>query len=328
VRFHPIAWLLFAAVASGQTGQTKPMSLAEAKVAPDDSVITINGFCAESAPPTVSCKTIVTRSQFETLTEALQPDMPLSQRLTVANAYARNLRMSAAAKKRGLDKTPAFEEELRFARMQLLSQDLARTLQSEADTISDADFADYYKKHQPSYEQATIARIFIPRGKVNPVALPSHQDPAQDAMMKVAADLRARAVSGEDPDKLQVEAYTAAGFERTNPTTKMEKVRRTSLPPQHEAVLNLKPGEVSQVFSDPAGARFIYKMIDKQTLTLAEARPEIRGEISRQRYRESIKVFQEDVVFNDAYFNPPGNLPSPPPRRSKKGRRTSTSGPQ
>ena len=244
MRFHPIAWLLFAGVANCQTGQTKPMSSAEAKVAPDDPVITINDFCRAQAAsaPAAPCKTIVTRSQFETLTEALQPDMALSQRLTVANAYARNLRMSAAAKKRGLDKTPAFEEELRFARMQLLAQDLARTLQSEADTISDADFVDYYKKHQPSYEQATIARIFIPRGKVNPVALPSHQDPAQDAMMKVAADLRARAVSGEDPDKLQVEAYTAAGFERTNPTTKMEKVRRTSLPPQHEAVFDPETG--------------------------------------------------------------------------------------
>ena len=73
-------------------------------------------------------------------------------------------------------------------------------------------------------------------------------------MTTVATDLRARAVKGEDPDKLQIEAYTAAGFPQTTPNTKMEKVRRDTLPPQHEAVMDLRLGEVSEVFSDPAGA--------------------------------------------------------------------------
>lgn len=327
MRFRPFAWLLFATLASGQTVQTKPPSSAEVKVAPDDPVITIGDFCAQAPAPAAPCKTIVTRSQFETLSEALEPGMSLSQRLKVANAYARNLRMSAAAEKRGLDKTPAFEEELRFARMQLLAQDLGRTLQAEADTISDTDFADYYKKNQSAFEQATIARIFVPRAKANSAAHPN-EDAADDTMMKVATDLRARAVSGEDPDKLQIEAYAAAGFERTKPSTKTEKVRRTTLPPQHEAVFDLKPGEVSQVFSDPAGAHFIYKMIDKQTLTLEEAKPEIRGEISSQRYRESMKAFQQDVVFNDAYFNPPEKSPAPPQRTSRKARKTAPSGQQ
>jgi len=197
--------------------------------------------------------------------------------------------------------------------------------QAEAGAIAEADLADYYKKNQSSYEQATIARIFVPRGKENPTAPPGNKDPAEDAMATIAADLRARAVSGEDPDKLQVEAYTAAGFERTNPTTKMEKVRRTTLPPQHEAVFDLKPGEVSQVFSDPAGAHFIYKMIDKQSLTLEEAKPEIRAEVSKQRYRESMNAFQGDVVFNDAYFNPPEKSPAPPQKASRKGRKNTTS---
>ena len=70
----------------------------------------------------------MTRAQFERLTEALQPGMSPSLRLNVAHAYARNLRMSAAAEKRSLDKTPAFEEEMRYARMQLLAQDLNRDI--------------------------------------------------------------------------------------------------------------------------------------------------------------------------------------------------------
>jgi hypothetical protein len=349
MRLQCLVYLLLANLAYGQVPQPAPPPAAaakadkiassatdegpEVKVGPDDPVITVNGFCADQAQPGSACKTVITRAQFENLTEALQPGMSLSLRLNVANSYARNLRMSAAAEKRGLDKTAAFEEEMRFARMQLLSQDLTRALQAEANNITDADLEDYYKKNKPSYEQATLARIFVPHARRAAPAQLEHEDAgsadaktstsqptdmrekaAEESMARVAADLRARAVNGEDPDKLQIEAYTEAGFPRTTPDTKMEKVRRTSLPPSHEAVLDLKPGEVSEVFSDPGGAHFIYKMISKETLALGDEKTEIRTSISSQRYRDSMKSFQGDVVFSDAYFNPPGNPANPPPR--------------
>ncbi|MFZ0136801.1 MAG: peptidylprolyl isomerase [Candidatus Sulfotelmatobacter sp.] len=293
-------------------------------VGPDDAVITVNDFCADPTQNGAACKTVLTRAQFEKLCEALQPGMSLPLRLNVANAYARNLKMAAAAEKRGLDKTPAFEEEMRYARMQLLSQDLSRALQAEANDITDADLADYYKKNEASYEEATLARIFVPRAKEGEVAHGEPEDAQTKAdegtMAKLAADLRARAVSGEDPDKLQVEAYTEAGIPHTRSNTKMEKVRRDALPPQHEAVMDLKPGEVSEVFSDPGGAHFIYKMISKHTLTLEEAKAEIRTTISSQRYRDSIKSFQGDVAFSDAYFNPPGK-PVQGSQRNRRGGR-------
>jgi hypothetical protein len=323
MRFQCLMCLLLASLAYGQAappaaraGAEEIASAAtekapESAVGPDDPVITVNGFCAAPAQPGSACKTVITRAQFEKLIEALEPGMALSLRLKVANAYARDLRMSAAAEKRGLDKTPAFEEEMRYARMQLLSQDLNRALQAEADNITDTDLEDYYKRNESSYEEATLARIFVPRTK--------QTGPDEDAMTKAAADLRARALNGEDPDKLQIEAYTAAGFPRTIPSTKLENVRRATLPPQHEAVMDLKPGEVSQVFSDPAGAHFIYKMISKETLTPESVKAEIRTTISTQRYRDSVKSFQGDVVFSDAYFNPPGTLATPP-QRNRKGK--------
>jgi parvulin-like peptidyl-prolyl cis-trans isomerase-like protein len=319
MQFHGIVCVLLAGLAYGQvatpaapgTGDKAP----DVKVGADDPVITINGFCADPAQWGEDCRTVMTRTQFEKLAEALQPGMSLSLRLNVANAYARNLRMSVAAEKLGLDKTPAFEEEMRYARMQLLAQDLSRALQADANNISDAELADYYKKNEFSYEQATLARIFIPRAKESS---PTHQNAqtktAEDAIAKLAADLRARAVNGEEPDKLQIEAYAAGGFPGTTPHTRMEKVRRAVLPPQHEVVFDLEPGEVSEVFSDPDGAHFIYKMISKQTLTLDDVKAEIRTTISGQRYRESMQCFQGDVIFSDAYFNPPGELAKPPQR--------------
>jgi hypothetical protein len=328
LHFAALVCVLVAGLAYGQEASpARPPAagdVPEIKVGPEDAVITMNGFCADPRLSGAACKTVITRPQFEKLTEALQPGMPVSLRLKVANAYARNLRMAAAAEKRGLDKTPAFEEEMRYARMQLLAQDLSRELQADADNISDADLADYYKKNEASYEEATLARIFVPRTKQSEASRGEREDAQtkadEDAMAKVAVDLRARAVHGEDPDTLQSEAYAEAGIPRTRSNTKMEKVRRDALPVQHEAVMDLKPGEVSGVFSDPGGAHFIYKMIGKQTLTPGEAETEIRAAISSQRYRESMKSFQGDVVFSDAYFNPPGK-PVTASRQNRPGRK-------
>jgi hypothetical protein len=276
---------------------------AEGIVAPGDPVITLDGFCADSGRQGGTCRTVITRAQFDKLAESLQPDMTLPLRLNVANAYARNLKMSAAAEKRGLDKRPEFAEEMRYARMQLLSQDLNNVLRQEADNISDADVVNYYRKNPAAYEQASMARIFIPHSKHG--ATPQQNDTAQAQMTRLAAQLRARAVSGEDPDKLQIEAFRQAGIARDTVSTRIEKIRRTALPPAHEAVMDLKIGEVSEVFSDPQGAHFVYKMLNKRTLGIEEVSTEIRAAISSQRFRDATKGFAGDVVFNDAYFNPP-----------------------
>jgi hypothetical protein len=291
-------------------------------VSPDDPVITLNGFCPGIAQQTEDCKTIITRAQFEKLTEALEPGMSLTLSLKVANNYARIMKMAVEAEKRGLDKTPAFAEEMRYARMQLLSQDLTRALQEEANNVTASDIEDYYKKSKSSFEQATLARIFIPHtgrtistdSKNEPGSTPAtgansraslRADTDAAAMAKLSNQLRARVARGEDPDQLQFEAYAAAGIPGTAPNTKMEKVRRASLPPAHEMVMDLMPGETSEVISDPEGAHFIYKMISKETLPLEAVSTEIRDQISSQRYKDSLKKFQNDTIFSDAYFAGP-----------------------
>jgi len=284
-------------------------------------VITLDGFCGDPALQGQACKTVITRAQFEKLTEALQPGMPLPLRLKVADAYARNMRMAAAAEKRGLDKTPAFEQEMRFARMQLLAQDLNNVLHAAANDITEADLEDYYQKNLSSFEEATVARIFVPHSRQTGGGGHAEAATSEAAMTMVAADLRARAVRGEDPDRLQIEAYAAAGIARTTATTKIENVRRTSLPPAHETVLDLQPGEVSDVFSDPAGAHFIYKVISKQTSKREDVEAEIRSAISGRRYRDGMQGFQGGVVFNDAYFNPPG-VPVTPPQRNHRAQKS------
>src|SRR3981081_4540389 len=243
MRFQCLVCLLLAGLAYGQAAQpaipptaTTPAAgvkaeqsapaatdkAPEVKVGPDDTVITLKGFCADAAQQGDACKTVVTRAQFEKLAESLQPGMSPAIRRQLATAYSRMLRMSTAAEKRGLDKAPKFDEMLYFARMQILSQELSRALQEDSGKVTDSDIDDYYKKNEPSYEQAAFARIFVPRAKqiVNPVARPkagakagakttptnrTNQPPteaqkkaSEKAMTKLAAALRARAAKGED----------------------------------------------------------------------------------------------------------------------------------
>jgi parvulin-like peptidyl-prolyl isomerase len=314
-----------AAPGGAKAEQAAPAKAPEAKVGPNDTVLTVKGVCADSSKQGADCKTTVTKQQFDKLANALQPNMPTPIRRQLANAYSRMLLMSTAAEKRGLDKQPRFDEMLRFARMQILSQELSRALQEEARDISDSDLESYYDKNAAAYEEANFARIFVPANKQSANPKPNMKDEefqaerksGEEAMTKMAAQLRARAASGEDPDKLQKEAFEAAGLKGTPPSTKMEKVRRNSLPPAHNAVFDLKPDQVSGLISDPSG-HYIYKLLSKQTLPLEAVKQEIRNTISAQRYRDAMQPFQAgNSELNDAYFGPGRNPAMPMPRGAK-----------
>jgi hypothetical protein len=346
MRSQSLVCLLLAGLAYGQAAQpatppaagakaeqgasTAPAKAPEVKVGPDDTVITITGFCADSTLQGDACKTTITRAQFEKLADALQPGMSPAIRRQLATAYTRMVRMASVAEKRGLDKDPKFDEMMVYARMQILSQELGRALQDDSGKVSDSDIEDYYKKNEASYQQATMARIFVPRSKqiVNPPAASDKPDAkpsapvppteeqkkaAEEAMKQVATDIHERAVKGEDPDKLQKEVFVAAGLPNNVTTTKMENVRRNTLPAGHQAIMDLKPGAVSDVISDANGPYYIYKMVSVETLPLEKVKPEIRNLISSQRYRDSMAGFQGNFELNDTYFGAAARGPSTPP---------------
>ena len=214
-------------------------------------------------------------------------------------------------------------------------------MQAESNNVSDQDIQDYYEKNKANFEQATFIRIFVPHTKrietpvppikkgaaskteteTTPAAKPAtkkltpeeQQKAGEEAMKKEAAALRKRLMAGEDPDKLEKAAFAAGGLPGAPPPPKMDKVRRTSLPPAHQSVMELKADEVSEVISDPSG-NYIYKMVSKEAMPLDAAKTEIRNTISAQRYRDAMQKFQNNADLNDAYFAPtcgPG-MPMPP----------------
>lgn len=262
-----------------------------ANVSPDMAVITIKGLCEN--PSTSPCQTVISRAQFEKLTNALLPNMKPSFQLQVAHAYPDLLEMAQAAEARGVDKTPRFQERIAFARLQILSQELARQIDEESSHVPDKDIADYYRDHAANYSTATMERLFIPK----------QQGDGDDKMLRVAEELRARAAAGENFIALQKQAYDAAGMADVPPNPSLGNVTLPDLPQTHASAFAMKPGEVSQVLTDSTG-HYVYKVDNKEVQTLDQAKNEIHR-ILQNRHKE--QVMQElrrpfTTELNPSYF--------------------------
>ena len=287
------------AAAQHQDDTQKPPSAPA--VGADAPVLTIKGLCASAETDRAKspCQTVITRAQFELLTDALHTDA--QTRRHFAKSYPQFLVMAHQAEQRGLDKQPRFQAKLNFARLQILSQELMSQIQEEAGKVPEADIADYYRNNPGQFESLSVERIVIPN-RVNQQNAELGQ--AEDAMAKEAELLRARAAAGEDFTKLQKQAYDAAGVSGNNqPNPSMGKMRRRGLPPAHASVYDLKPGEISQVISDPTG-HYIYKLDSKGMESLDAVKNEISNTLRAQRVRKMIQSLQQPFTteVNEAYF--------------------------
>lgn len=315
-----------ATVAAGKPAATEPQATAD--LPPATPVITIRGLC-ENPPANKSaatdCTTVITRAEFEKLIGAVQPTMTAPVRRQFANNYARALVMSEKAVQMGLDKDPAFQEQMRLARIQVLSAALNKAIQDRAAQVSDQDIEDYYRNNMSKFEQVDVERIYIPKSpqqevsdtKLSPTERQKRTQASAEAMRTLADKLRARAVEGEDFTKLQADAYEAAGIKSIAPNVSIGKTMRSRLPPDQVFVMNLKAGEISAVIDDQNGY-FIYKVKSKSTLKLDEAREEIKGALRAQRMGNEMKDIQESATptLNESYFAAP--QPAPKPTESGK----------
>jgi len=281
---------------------------------PDKPLITITGLCdTRSNPNTVAsdCKTIITRAEFEKITNAIKPNMSLHARHEFAFHYIDVLAMTRRAEQMGLDQGSNYEEQLKLARMQVLSQDLKSTIQAKVSQITDKDIEDYYHSSEESFEEAEIERIYIPKtqqpasGSIKQISDTDGENQSQELQQRMnqeATNLHARAVAGEEFAKLQADAYEFAGIKSAIPNTRMV-VRRTSLPPNQVSIMDLRPGEISSVLADPNGYA-IYKVKSKDTFPLERARDEIKANLRSQRLQAEMRSILDSAVpvLDESYF--------------------------
>jgi len=340
--------------------QTEAPGDPSAAIPPTAAVITVKGVCpaqaqakttatkataatgakTAAAKSSADCKTVITKAEFETLASHLAPNVTPQMKKQLATILPQWILMSDEAKKKGLDKTPQYEDRLKVLKMQILSQELRQNIQDEAGKISPEEIEKYYKEHANDYEQFNLDRLFVPRTKqIEPEAKGENEKPeklsdeaqkarqaerkskadeAEQAMTQLAESLRTRAAAGEDFAKLQKEAFAAAGMKMDSPTVNLPSVRRTGLPPAQATVLDLKPGEVSPVIND-AGAHYIYKLNSKSEIPLDQVKIEIHSKMQSDRMREMTEKLSDpsQIETNEAYFGAGGLGPAPGPRPSR-----------
>jgi parvulin-like peptidyl-prolyl isomerase len=292
-------------------------------IALDAAVITITGMCDH--PPAdktadATCKTVITRADFEKVVAAVQPSMQGRARRSFAERYAHTLVMAHKAEEMGLDKSPTFEENMQLQRIQVLARELAKALQEKASQISDKEIEDYYHANPSKFEEADLMRVYIPKAedqltfddnegkdvkKEDAADQEKDKAKAEQAMKDAAEKLRARAAAGEDFAKLQAEAFTIAGIKAATPSVDMGKTRRNMLAATQASVMDMKVGELSGVIVDQNGY-FIYKVKSKDTLSLDQARDEIKATLRSQHLAAENTAVQQSATptLDDAYFGP------------------------
>ncbi len=280
-------------------------------IPPDTAVIIIKGECpaapasktATSKAAPANCKSQVTRAEFEKLINALNPDMPPNMRQSFAQNYGKLLLIANEARKRGIQNDPSIQTMMEFAKLQVLAQELGKRLQKQANDVPQSAVDAYYKEHVKDFETADLQRVIVPK----PTA--SKEKPVDETAEKAFADkIRERWVAGEDPTKLQAEAYEHAANKVQPPPVDLGGRRRGAVQAEIP-VFDLKAGEVSQPINNQS-AFFIYKLVTKETAPLAQVQDEIKRTLSGQRLQtEMDKVTKAgEVEMNDSYF---GTTPKP-----------------
>jgi len=276
-------------------------------------LITIAGLCDHSVSNSEnsSCKTVITQAEFEAVVDALEPGMPKRARHEFALHYVDALVMAEKAQKLGLDKGRNYEEQMKLARIEVLSKALKKEIFEESSEVSDKDIEDYYQKNIAKFEKAEIERIYVPKdlkssstfdGNVTIASSQSRLNEPEQRIKEKADEFRARAVAGEGFTTLQADAYRFAEIKNAPPGTTIS-IRRISLPAGHGSVMDLKPGQVSAVLSDPNGY-YIYKLKSKYVLSADQVRDEIKEALRAEHVQRQTREILDSAAatLDESYF--------------------------
>jgi hypothetical protein len=297
----------------------KGLSTSPDQLAPDAAVITIKGFCPESASKDApACSTTITRQQFSDMISAMSfnPQLannPVAMR-AFAESYVQALLIADAAEKSGLDKNPQFQELMRIIRVRTLADSYRRQLQQKNSNPSSDQIESYYRQNAAKFDQVELDRVTIPLG--NPKLAKEAQAAFRQKAQTLATEARMKLASGEESGKVQADTYRALGL--TPPlTTDLGTKRRGNLPGALEQELfALKAGDVSKVQTDPSSLT-IYKVRTRSTLPLERVRAEIAQEIQQREIQSALQAITGGVKtdFNEQYFKT--HTAPPNPRASK-----------
>jgi peptidyl-prolyl cis-trans isomerase C len=236
----------------------------------------------------------------------------------------RNELLVQEAEKRGLEKTPAVQEQMKRALVtELLRQQLDERL-TGAD-IAEADLKSFYDQHHDDFvkpERARVFRIFIEGAKSDAKAHAAAKKKATELLAEIIAKQKAGDINAfqatalrESNDKLSAPMSGDLRF------LSHEEMTKTYSPELADGAFGLKqPNDIAGPLETAQG----YELVKLQAKTVAldrkfeEAKDQIRGRMARERrskeYDDFIKKLREGAVvkIDDAELAKVGANDAPP----------------
>jgi hypothetical protein len=288
-------------------GQTTELPASAASVKPSDAVITLTGACKDGTQN--GCLTDVSREQFEQMANAIKPGMTTDARRNFGIQYGKILGFSDQARALGLQNEPRFKLILQYATDQILTESLNEHYSNEFANQSDQKIEEYYKQNLGKYREADLQRIIIP---TQPAAADITK-PTEAEQKAYIDKLRQQWVAGADPANLQKEAFARMGLTGSAPDINLKSHTPGMIPPDQASVFDMKPGDISQPFTD-TGAAYLYKMVSQHEKPLSDVKAQISKTLHDQMMRDKIQELTESVKpeLNEAYFGPEKKPEAPP----------------
>jgi len=247
----------------------------------------------------------ITDKQFDSFIDAL-PDQVKTQargpmKRQVAEQMVRVQLLADEAKKRGIDKSPAFQAKAKFQYETMLANEVFTEMQGEVKS-DDAALRKYFDDHKADFEFAQARHILI-RYKGSPVPLREGQkELTEEESLAKATELRKKILAGEDFAKLAKEESDDVGSGNVGGDLGNFK-RGQMVGPFDEAAFAAKVNDVTE----PVKTQFGYHIIKVEKRGgFEEAKAEIEKRIKPDAARERVEDVRKKatVTFDDAYFGP------------------------
>lgn len=244
----------------------------------------------------------ISRQEFERL---LEGDPRYRQALerpelkrAIATEFGRAFALEAAARERGLDRSPEFELKLRALTQQLLAHELLTSLRKEI-LADEAALRARYDELPATFSSPRVRQIFVRKPGSRLAPPPGSPERSLDAARAWARTLRARLAEGADFAELAAaESEDLASRERGGDLGFL--VRGASEPEIEAAVFSLPLGVLSDPIETATGIHIV-RVEERRPVPFDEVKAALANDLA---HRAMDAIVRDGFVLDDAYFAP------------------------
>jgi len=229
-----------------------------------------------------------------------------------ADTVTRMLVLAGEARKRKMDQTEKFKEQIQFSEANLLAAQLSQRV-SEDVKVDEPRLRKFFEDHRCEY-QTWRARQILVRATGSPLPVkPGEKDLSDEEALAKAQDVRKRLVGGADFAELaRAESDDTTGANGGE----IGQVRHGSVAPSfEEALCKMNAGELSQ----PVKTQFGYHIIELESKE-AKGFDDVKAELEQRVRPEAAKQAIDDMIAKTKVVKDPeyyGDAPAPAASKNK-----------